>query len=137
LPELADELQSLLKETESQVRKLPAGPSDDAQGEVLLMVSGFVRDLATYVEGTPDDNGIHQAIRPLNEMFREEIRATAQRFSPFERFGVLFTGGHHTPVSVGHGYTHPKFLQSEEEPVIQASDDDAICVNEVMEMAKK
>jgi hypothetical protein len=127
----------LLKETESQVRKLPAAPSDDAQGEVLLMVSNFVRELATYVEGTPDDNGIHQAIRPLNEGFKEEIRGTAQKFSPFVRPNLPFIGGHHTFAQKGQGYKHPNFLQSEEEPGIHSSEDDAICVNEVMEMTNK
>ena len=98
------------------------------------MVSNFVRELASYVEGTPDDNGIHQAIRPLNEAFKEEIRGTAQKFSPFVRPNLPYTGGHHMK---GQGYKHPNFLQSEEEPGIHASEGDAICVNEVMEMAKK
>jgi hypothetical protein len=148
LPELAGELQNLLKETESQISKLPAAPSDDAQGEVILLVSHFTRELATYVEGTPDDNGIHQAIRPLNKAFVAEIRGTAQKFSPF----VGGRGGH---------YIHPKFLPSEKElspapskasceegsfwegSCIDGDDeicidgDDEICVDEVMDMANK
>ena len=131
LPDLEDELQALLKETESQIRTLPAAPSDDAQGEILLLVSDFTRELASYVEGTPDDNGIHQAIRPLNKVFTTEIRGTAQKFSPFVRGR---RGGN------CHGYarfTHPKFHPSDKEPEVLAGDDDAICVDEVMEMADK
>jgi len=124
LPELAGELQKLLKETEAQINKLPAAPSDDAQGEVLLLISDFARELAAYVEGTPDDNGIHQTIRPLNQTFLAAIRRTAQNFFPFE--------SRH-----GGGYTHPTFLPSEEEPVIYAGEEDTICVDEVMVMANK
>jgi len=130
LPELEGELQYLLKETESQIRKLPAAPSDDAQGEILLLVSDFARELASYVEGTPDDNGIHQAIRPLNKVFTIEIRGTAQKFSPFVR-------GRTGPRGQYAGYTHPKFHPSDDEPKVCAGDDDAICVDEVMEMADK
>ena len=111
-------------ETESQIQELPAAPSDDAQGEIILLVSNFARELATYVEGTPDDNGIHQAIRPLNRSFLEEIRATAQKFSPF-------WGG------TGRCYTHPTFFSSEVEPQIRADDKDAIHVDVVMYMADK
>ena len=129
LPELEGELQRLLKETESQIRKLPAAPSDDAQGEILLLVSDFARELASYVEGTPDDNGIHQAIRPLNKVFTTEVRGTAQKFSPFAR-GRRGSCGYAR-------YTHPKFHPSDEEPEIRTGDEDAICVNEVMDMADK
>ena len=84
MPELAIELENLLRETEAQIRKFPAAPDDDAQGEIIMLVSGFTRELASYVEGTPDDNGIHQAIRPLNRAFLAKIRDTAPKFSPFE-----------------------------------------------------
>ena len=124
MPELAGELENLLKETESQIQELPAAPSDDAHGEIVLLVFNFAHELATYVEGTPDDNGIHQAIRPLNRSFLEEIRATAQKFPPF-------WGG------TGGCYTHPTFLSSEVEPQIRADDEDAICVDVVMYMADK
>ena len=122
MPELADELQNLLKETEAQINKLPAAPTDDAQGEIVLLISNFARELATYVEGTPDEDGIHQIIRPLNASFLAEIRAIAQKFSPFER-GTRMS------------YKHPSFLPSWEEPQIIGDEEDAICINHVMEMA--
>ena len=89
-----------------------------------MLVSGFARELATYVEGTPDDNGIHQAIRPLNKSFFDEIRDTAPKFSPFTRGMVI-------------GYTHPVILPPDDESVIYANEPDAICVDEVMEMGDK
>jgi hypothetical protein len=152
LPELEVELQNLLKETESQLSKLPANPSDDAQGEVILLVSGLARELATYVDGTPDDHGIHQLIRPLNNTFVTEIRSTAQPFSPFERDTEPFEMYYEGPVQicpkvtgssprrsregrVGVPFTHPGFLTSDVEPQVYNGDVDAICVDEVMEMA--
>ena len=124
LPELADELQKLLKETDSQISKLPAAPSDDAQGQIIMLISDFARELAGYVEGTPDDNGIHQAIRPLNKVFLGGIRSTAPMFSPFIRGSTSC-------------YTHPKFLLSDYEPDIYASDDNTICVDEVWDMGDR
>ena len=125
LPELAGKLRNLLKETESQIQELPTAPSDDAQDEIILLVSDFARELASYVEGTPNDNGIHQAIRPLNKMFVSKIRSTGPKFSPFER-------------QSGKPYTLPKFLPLEEQEIDEAiSHDDTIYVDEVMDMAEQ
>ena len=121
LPELAGELRNLLNETESQIQKLPAAPSDDAQGEIILLVSDFARELASYVEGTPDDNGIHQAIRPLNKTFMSKIRSTAPKFSPSKRMWE-------------ESYPPPSFLPLEEQ---ETDGSDTIYVDEVMEMAEK
>lgn len=175
MPELAVELQNLLKETESQIRKLPAAPSDDAQGEIIMLVSGFARELAGYVEGTPDDNGIHQAIRPLNKTFLARIRDTAPKFCPFvsgssQRYThpeVLPSDGpepdsddetpraprpdvhrpqvgsfHDSPISISASRCpEPVYrpqVGSNYKPVsISANDDDAICVDKVMEMGNK
>lgn len=135
------ELQKLLRETEDQLSKFPSPPSDDAQGEIIMLVSGFARELAAYVEGTPDDRGIHQLIRPLNNAFLEAIRGTAQRFSPFERstlYSQLFLEEPNPNAyfgRVGVPFTHPESLASDVEPVIHNDDDDSICVEEVTEMA--
>ena len=122
MPELARELHNLLNETDSQISKLPAAPSDDAQGEIISLISDFARELASYIEGTPDENGIHQIIRPMNGSFSTEIRATAPKFFPFER-------------GTGGVYTHPKFLPSDVEPQINPHDEDVICVADVTTMA--
>jgi hypothetical protein len=140
----------LLKDTESQLSKFPASPADDAQGEIILLVSGFARELATYVDGTPDDHGIHQLIRPLNNAFVAEIRSTAQPFSPFGKDTEPFEDTQlyddaasladseeteELPPGVGQPFAHPGFLTSESEPAVYNGDIDAICVDQVMEMA--
>ena len=117
----------MLKDVESQLSTLPPNPSDDAQGEVILLVSDFARELATYVEGTPDDNGIHQLIRPLNNEFLAEIWSTAQPFSPYKDEWV--------PKGRRVSFTHPQLVTSCTEQDIYSNDDGTIHVNEVMEMA--
>ena len=125
LPELEVELYNLLKETEALLGKLPNAPSDDAQGDIISLVSDFARELAQYVEGTPDENGIHQQIRPYNAEFLDTIWGTAQRFCPFE-------------CNSGEHFTHPNLMSADSpQPLISDSDVDAICVKEVMEMAEK
>ena len=76
------------------------------------------------MEGTPDDNGIHQAIRPFNKAFFSEIRGTAPRFSPFAR-------------GESRCYTHPVFLPLDREPQIYVNGSDGISVDEVMIMGDK
>lgn len=131
LPELEVELQNLLKETEALLEKLPPAPTDDAQGEVVLLVTNFARELATYVEGTSDDNGIHQLIRPLNREFVTTIRGTAQKFCPF--------GVGEIPRWRGNG-DYPKHyipLDAHSEPTVYQRDDEgAICVDQVVMMAE-
>jgi hypothetical protein len=119
LPEIEKELQNAMEETEALLEELPAAPSDDAQGEIILLVSNFARELAVHVEGTPDRDGIHQTIRPLSKSFSDDIRNTAPKFSPFER-------------GTGRRYTHPGFLRSDREREINSNDRDAICVDYVM-----
>jgi len=131
LPELEVELQNLLRETEAALERLPPAPSEDAQGEVVLLVSNFARELATYVEGTPEDNGIHQLIRPLNREFLAAIRGTAQKFCPF--------GVNEYPRWVdGRFSKHYIFLDAGVEPTVYQRDDEGvICVDKVIEMAER
>ena len=112
----------MLRETQSQVQKLPTPLSDDAQGEIIILVSNFSRELASYVEGTPNRDGIHQAIRPMNNTFVAKILRTAPKFCPLER-------------GSGKYYTHPSFLPSEEQEVDNGSNDGVIYVDEVKAMA--
>ena len=96
------------------------------------MVSGLARELSTYVEGTPDDNGIHQLIRPFNRGFSEAIRSTAPRLSPFRRDDREETV---EGLESGLPFTHPECFTPAIEPEIYNDDVDTICVDEVMEMA--
>ena len=113
----------MLRETESQIRKLPNPPSN-AQGEIMMLVSDFSRDLASYVEGTPDPDGIHQGIRPLNSKFAAEIRRTTPKFSPFER-------------GSGEHYSRPSFHQSEEQGADNGGNNGVIYVDDVLGMGEQ
>ena len=89
-----------------------------------MLISGFARELASYVEGTPNDDGIHQSIRPFIKRFLSEIRESAPKFFPF----VL---------GQAQEYAHPMFPPSNYEPKIHANDDGVIFVDEVSEMGDK
>jgi hypothetical protein len=120
LPELADELQSMLKESEGRLRKLPKPPSANPVGEIIEMVSGFSRSLSNYVQGTPGKQGIHQIIRGLHMKFKDAIQETAPDFRPYKSGESL-------------RYEPPIFLATEKTEL--GSEDRAICVDEVMDMA--
>lgn len=120
LPQLADELQGLLKQTDFRLRKLPKPPPENPVSEVIDMVSGFSRSLSTLVEGTPDKRGIHQSIRPLHVKFNNAIRDTAPDFRPYNSEGSM-------------AYEPPTFLPAEK--ALLGSDDTIIYVDEVMNMA--
>ena len=87
-----------------------------------MLVSNFSHELASYVEGTPDPDGIHQSIRPLINKFVTEIQRTAPKFCPLER-------------KSGEHYNHPSFLPLEEREVDNGSNDCVIYVDEVKAMA--
>lgn len=84
------------------------------------MVSEFSRSLSGYVEGTPDECGIHQTIQPLHTKFKDAIRETAPNFRPYKSGETL----HYEP---------PTFLATETTEL--GSDDSAIYVDQVMTMA--
>jgi hypothetical protein len=48
------------------------------------LIHSFTVDLARHVEGVPNNDGLLQTIRPLQEKFRKVIRMTAPNFRPFE-----------------------------------------------------
>ena len=120
LPELAEELQSLLKQTELRLRGLPKPPSDNPISEIIEMVSGFSRSLSTFVEGTPDEHGIHQVVQPLHIKFKDAIRETAPDFRPYKSGEWM-------------NYEPPTFLAAEKTEV--GPDESAIYVDQVMNMA--
>ena len=82
LPELQEELQRLIQQTEEGLRHLPKPPSQDAIGEIIHLVADFVRDLGVCMEGTPDQGGLLQALRPHQDAFKGAILATAPDFRP-------------------------------------------------------
>ena len=84
------------------------------------MISGFSRSLSTYIEGTPDEHGIHQTIRPLHMKFSKAIRDTAPDFRPYK-------AGEAKP------FVPPCFLTAEKAEL--GADEGAIYVDQVMNMA--
>jgi hypothetical protein len=72
-----------LQETEVELRALPRAPSGDPVGEVLHVLSSFTRDLSHRLEGTPEENGLLQTIRPHQQAFKRAIRQTAPNFVPW------------------------------------------------------
>ena len=120
LPGLADELQDLLKHTERRLQNLPKPPSSNPINEIIEMVSGFSRSLSTFVEGTPDEEGIHQTIQPLHLKFKKAIEETAPNFRPYK-------SGERVE------YEPPTFLAAEKTGL--GPDDGAIHIDRVMDMA--
>ena len=113
-------MQNLLKVTELRLQKLPKPPSDNPVSEIIEMVSGFSRSLSTFVEGTPDEDGIHQTIQPLHTKFKKAIEDTAPDFRPYKPGERV-------------DYEPPTFLAAEKTRL--GSDDNAIHVDRIMDMA--
>jgi len=84
------------------------------------MVSGFSRSLSTFVEGTPDEQGIHQIVRPLHMKFKDAIKDTAPDFRPYESGERM-------------QYEPPTFLPAEKTEL--GPDDGAVYVDQVMNSA--
>ena len=85
LPKIQNELYQAMQQTEESLRALPKEPSNDPVGEVLRVLGDFQKELSERLEGTPDEDGLLQTIRPHTMVFRREIRSTAPHFVPWER----------------------------------------------------
>ena len=85
LPEIFDELQDLILKTEDDIRALPKPPSNDPFMEVLHLIGDFLNDLSQHLEGTPDEDGLLQSIRPAQSKFKQSIRATVPKFVPYKK----------------------------------------------------
>jgi hypothetical protein len=131
LPQIQEELEKLLEDTEAKLRKLPRPPSSDSFGDILSHIHAFIRVLERHVEGIPHKDGLIQRIRPALENFRKVIRATAPNFRPYEaKFASRKTKFD----------SDPKFLENEEAIVESDGSDlstsrDAIYIDEVMQQA--
>ena len=91
-----------IRETEEKISKLPRAPSSDPVSEVLQALNVFSRELSRRLEGTPDEHGLLQTIRPHQRAFRRAIRGTAPNFAPWEK------------KKAGKKLPKAKFLQDEE-----------------------
>ncbi|KAH9917091.1 P-loop containing nucleoside triphosphate hydrolase protein [Amylocystis lapponica] len=134
LPELQDELQALLQKTEENLRKLPKPPSSDAFAEILHLLGDFSRDLARHLAGTPDDSGLLQAIRPVQEHFKKAIRDTAPDFRPYTKTKANTLLDEDTGLST---FEPPDFLVNEEPAEVARDGLNTIYIDEVMDRARK
>ena len=142
-----------MHQTEEKLRALPKAPSADPVGEVLQLLGDFARDLDYRVEGTPEEDGLLQTIRPHQEAFRVAIRRTAPNFVPWKKTankelpkaGFLDDedGGDTGPASVAGGEdnrpTLPLNLRSSSpfSPLPRSNPDSEIYVDEVLRRAQK
>ncbi|KAA1470485.1 hypothetical protein DENSPDRAFT_923392 [Dentipellis sp. KUC8613] len=85
LPELRRELEQLLARTQSELDALPPPPSHEPVGELMQLVGAFARGVEKHVVGTPEEEGLLQALRPMQRAFFEAVRGTAPQFAPWER----------------------------------------------------
>ncbi|KAI0262179.1 P-loop containing nucleoside triphosphate hydrolase protein [Gloeopeniophorella convolvens] len=126
LPELQEELDKLLDETSDKISRLPSPPSSEPMGEILKLIGTFVRAIERLIDGTPDEDGLMQALRSPRDEFRRAIRRSAPDFRPLER--------NHSPSPC----PPLPFLSNEEEgEEFQPSDDSgAIYVEDVKKRAE-
>jgi hypothetical protein len=91
MPQIRDELDRSINDTRELLSGLPPPPTSDPRSEILTLLHKFSQDLAQQIEGVPDgihdadEQGLIQAIRPVQEKFKRAIRATAPNFSPLEK----------------------------------------------------
>ncbi|KAF9461844.1 P-loop containing nucleoside triphosphate hydrolase protein [Collybia nuda] len=85
VPEIQDELERSMIAAREALMSLPREPSRDPRSEISTMLHVFVTDIARHAEGVPDEDGLLQSIRPVQERFRRALRTTAPKFRPFER----------------------------------------------------
>jgi hypothetical protein len=127
LPELEEELEKLLERTTHDLSRLPSPPSSEPVGEMLRLIGSFARSIEYLVEGTPDDDGLIQALREPRKSFKKAIRQTAPDFRPLARPKRLMSK-QLAPA--------PIFLKDEEEDwQDQTSSSDAIYIEDVMKRA--
>lgn len=105
LPELQGELDRLLEQVNEDISGLPNPPTSEPVVEIMKLIGTFVRSIEQIVAGSPDDNGLIQALRGPREQFKREIRQTAPDFRPLEKPRDVNTA----PV-----LPEPRFLSNEE-----------------------
>ncbi|KAI0245062.1 P-loop containing nucleoside triphosphate hydrolase protein [Lactifluus subvellereus] len=127
LPELQEELDRLLDNTNRDISRLPKPPSSEPVAEILTLITDFVRSVEDLVGGSPDENGLIQALREPRVHFKKAVRQTAPDFRPLERPNDVRAMPDLPPLT---------FLFNEEEEGYEPSDPSkAIFVEDVMKMA--
>ncbi|OCH91056.1 hypothetical protein OBBRIDRAFT_812350 [Obba rivulosa] len=131
LPEIRDELQTLMLTTDGLLAQLPKAPSDDAFGEVSDSLTSFARKFSKFLEGTPGADGLVQRIRHAHEQFKKSVHSTAPDFRPHERGQVV------EAQSKGDAsLDFLTFMSKEEKEAMPKDDQRAVFIEDVMERAK-
>ncbi|KAI3605474.1 hypothetical protein WG66_005886 [Moniliophthora roreri] len=99
-----------------------------------LRTNNLVEPVGRHVEGTPNELGLLQVIRPFQENFRKDIRNTAPKFLPFDK-DTPYTVGNLGPVD-----PDPAFIKHEEEAesqdIVNQPVFNVIPIDEVMKRAR-
>jgi len=120
------EVNKQLERTKLEISRLPSPPSSEPVGEMLRLIGLFVRSLERLVEGTPDEDGLLQALRGPQMDFKKAIRHSAPDFRPHIR-PALFG----TPTVL----PKPDFLPDEEKEGWSSDPSSAIYLEDVMKKA--
>jgi len=126
LPELEVEVNKRLERTGHEISRLPNPPSSEPVGEMLRLIGLFVRSLEHLIEGTPDEDGLIQALRGPQADFKKAIRRTAPDFRPDTR-PPLYRKATILP--------KPDFLPEEEREEWSTDPSGAIYIEDVMKKA--
>ncbi|KAI9441571.1 P-loop containing nucleoside triphosphate hydrolase protein [Lactarius indigo] len=126
LPELQEELDRLLAQTQQDISQLPTPPSSEPNSELSKLIGAFIQSVNTLVDGIPDENGLIQKLRGPRDEFKKAIRQTAPHFLPLERSQAADTT-----------LVPPSFLSSEEEEWEEEPSDvsSPIYIEDVLEKA--
>lgn len=106
---------------------------------MLRLIGSFARSIENLVEGTPDDDGLIQALRGPRKSFKKAIRQTAPDFRPLARpKRIEKTNSLLNSLNLKQPEIPPApiFLKDEEEDwQDQTSSSDAIYIEDVMKRA--
>lgn len=110
------------------ISTLPDPPSSEPMVEIMKRIGDFVRSIEHIVAGSPDENGLIQALHEPREQFKREIRQTAPNFRPLEQPKGL---------NLASVLPQPSFLSNEESESEwqQINAGRAIYIDEVMNRA--
>ncbi|KZT28391.1 hypothetical protein NEOLEDRAFT_1154609 [Neolentinus lepideus HHB14362 ss-1] len=136
LPEIQDELQKLLNQTEIALQGLPPPPSADPVAEVLGMVADFMRRLSSEIKGTPDPRGLLQQIRPEHDTFKNAIRKTAPVFRAYKKnrsTSGSSRSGQPTQITPP---PPPDFMIHEDGYAVKEDESRAMYIDEIMDRAQ-
>ena len=95
----------------------------------MSLIGEFTKHLSQHIEGTPNEGGLLQSIRPAQLRFQRAIRETAPEFLPYER-------RHAANRSLPAAEFLANEEDSDEDEMDPTNEKDTIYVDEVFERAQ-